>query len=94
MTTRTNLYQSKQIKTTTEILFKLEKRRYTTDVLRFITRNGINKSYNVRLFKLLVAEPELYLYLERYDIKNHRDLHKYIQQRLIEYVNHKLVTGK
>lgn len=94
MTSKTKLYQIRQLKNTTDILFKLEKRKYTTDVLRFITRHGINRNYNVRLFKALVEEPELYTYLERYDIRNHRDLHKYIQQRLIEYVNQKLVTGK
>lgn len=85
---------NKHVQTSLDILFNIEKRKYTTAVLRFMARNGLNKNYNIRLFKHLVALPDLHNYLERYDIKNHKDLHKYVQQRLIEYVNNKLVTGK
>lgn len=92
--TKREIYFNNQLKSASDVFFKLEKRRYTSAVIKFIARYGMTKKYNVKLFKSIVESPEMFSYVDRYDIRNHKDLHKYVQQRLIEYVNHKIVSGK
>lgn len=75
-------------------LFLIEKNKYTAGAIRFLTRYGMRSHYNVKLFSQLLEIPELGEYMSRYNIKNHKDLHKYVQRRLVEYVNNYIATGK
>lgn len=75
-------------------LFLMERHKYTRGTIRFLSKHGMQKEYNVKLFSTIVAVPEMHEYLDRYHIKNHSDLHKYVQRRLIEYVNFYIAAGK